>query len=126
LFRSETVPRKGVLEVFEADRGVEIRPSGIVLAPVAPASDDEYEELELNTEAFERGGSSWSPPTQEGIYDAVCGGLMVPAFAVDQAWFGFSSEVSIGVSLGVIAVTLALTTVASLIKSRKDDATADV
>ncbi|MBD4653684.1 TerC family protein, partial [Xanthomonas citri pv. citri] len=42
------------------------------------------------------------------------------------AWFGFSSEVSIGVSLGVIVVTLALTTVASLIKSRKDDATADV
>lgn len=47
-------------------------------------------------------------------------------YGLDQAWFGFSSEVSIGVSLGVIAVTLALTTVASLIKSRKDDATADV
>lgn len=46
-------------------------------------------------------------------------------YGLDQAWFGFSSEVSIGVSLGVIAVTLALTTVASLIKSRKDDATAD-
>ena len=46
-------------------------------------------------------------------------------YGLDQAWFGFSSEVSIGVSLGVIVVTLALTTVASLIKSRKDDATAD-
>ena len=45
-------------------------------------------------------------------------------YGLDQAWFGFSTEVSIGVSLDVIVVTLILTTVASLIKSRKDRAQA--
>ncbi|MSS45801.1 TerC family protein [Cutibacterium sp. WCA-380-WT-3A] len=39
-----------------------------------------------------------------------------------DAHLGFSTEVPIGWSLGVIVATLVLTTVASLIKSRKDDA----
>ncbi|MCP2378575.1 TerC family protein [Cutibacterium modestum] len=47
-------------------------------------------------------------------------------YGLDQAWFGSSTEVSIGVSLGVIVATLLATTIASLIKSRKDDAKAEV
>lgn len=43
-------------------------------------------------------------------------------YGLDQAWLGISTEISIGVSLITIVATLVLTTVASIIKSKRDDA----
>ena len=43
-------------------------------------------------------------------------------YGLDQAWLGISTEISIGVSLITIVATLVLTTVASIIKSTRDDA----
>lgn len=48
--------------------------------------------IELNTEAFERGGNQFSPPEQPGIYDATCTGLTRPGHAEDQLWFLFASR----------------------------------
>lgn len=43
-------------------------------------------------------------------------------YDLDDKWFGISTEVSTGASLGVIVATLLVTTVASIIKSRHDAA----
>lgn len=45
--------------------------------------------VEVNVEAFNRGGQQWYPPPAPGVYDAVCEGVMVPSQAPGQLWFVF-------------------------------------
>lgn len=55
--------------------------------PVIPTGDF----IPLNTESFLSGGTSFTPPPKDGIYEAVCTGKMTPKNDLDQTWWMFSS-----------------------------------
>ena len=108
LQRLRALKSTGWISVEESKRLAELEGAGggAVATAVAPPPQaltpqpqavqggvDEFT-VDLNTEAFARGGQQVIPPPAPGIFPAVCYGVVKPTGAnvADQLWFSFKSQ----------------------------------
>ena len=72
-------------------RGAKVPVKAPAKVPAKKVEEEDDLFIPLNLESFRRGGGGAITPETTGWKDAICTGLMRPAFAPDQAWFWFEN-----------------------------------